>query len=155
MKDTIETLVCPACGKLMKKVYLNSQGFFIDVCTEGCGGVWFDNRELAKVDEKNEDIKELCEVYKGKTFSQVDKNAERKCPLCGQKMVKNSVSAKQEITIDECYKCGGKFFDYNELEQMRNQYENDKDRLADIKKLSESSVKMEKLLQELLKQDRF
>ncbi len=155
MKDTIETLVCPACGKLMKKVYLNNQGFFIDVCTEGCGGVWFDNRELAKVDEKNEDIKELCEVYKGKTFSQVDKNAERKCPVCGQKMVKNSVSAKREITIDECYSCGGKFFDYNELEQMRNQYENDEDRLADIKKLTESSVKMEKMLQELLKQDRF
>ncbi len=154
MSDTIETLVCPACGKLMKKVYLNEHGFFVDVCIDGCGGIWFDNRELAKVDEKDEDIKELVEIYKDKTFAPVDQTQQRTCPVCGQKMVKNNVSAKKEISIDECYSCGGKFFDYQELEKMRSQYDNDEQRIEEIKKLAENLTDMEKILQQILNEDK-
>lgn len=153
MKDTYETINCPACGTPMKKVFLENQEFLVDVCLDGCGGIWFDNRELQKVDEKDEDITELQKAFEGKTFKKVDSTAERNCPLCGKKMVKNSVSAKQEITIDECYFCGGKFFDHNELEHMRNQYEEDEDRISDIKKLTSDSVKMELMLNTLMQKD--
>ncbi len=37
-------------------------------------------------------------------------------------MVKNSTSLKGEIIIDECYRCGGKFLDYKELDKIRNEY---------------------------------
>jgi len=43
-------------------------------------------------------------------------------------MVKNNVSIKKEITIDECYNCGAKFFDNGELIKMREQYPTEKDR---------------------------
>lgn len=155
MKDTYENISCPACGKKMKKVFLNEQEFFVDVCLDGCGGIWFDNRELPKVDEKEDKITEIGEAYKGKTFAKVDKDETRFCPLCKQKMVKNNVSVKQEISIDECYACGGKFFDYNELEQMRNQYEDDVDRIRDIKKLSQDSVLMELMFNQILNKDNF
>ena len=68
-------------------------------------------------------------------------------------MVKNCASAKQEITVDECYQCGGKFFDYNELEILRNQYESDEDRIADIKEIAKDSVKMEIILNRLMHKD--
>lgn len=154
MSDTIETINCPACGETMKKVYLETKDFFADVCIDGCGGIWFDNRELAKVDEKDEDIKEIMQTYEGKTFSTVDKTKDRICPTCDKKMVKNSVSARMAITIDECYFCGGKFFDNKELEEMRNQYESDVERIADVKKIAADSVAMEEMLNALLKKDR-
>ena len=153
MADTYEFLNCPACGTPMKKVFLEEQGFILDVCLNGCGGIWFDNRELSKVDEKTEDISNLAAAYEGKNFHRVDKEQDRDCPLCHKKMVKNCASAKQEITVDECYQCGGKFFDYQELETMRNQYETEEARISDIKELAKDSVKMEVILNQLLHRD--
>ena len=153
MADTYEFLNCPACGTPMKKVFLEKQGFIIDVCLDGCGGIWFDNRELPKVDERTEDISDLTAAYNGKTFHRVEREQDRDCPVCHKKMVKNCASAKQEITIDECYQCGGKFFDYNELEILRNQYESDEDRIADIKEIAKDSVKMEIILNRLMHKD--
>ncbi len=153
MTDNLNFIKCPACGTLMKKVFLENQNILIDICLDGCGGIWLDNRELAKVDEKDEDITPLNEALNGKTFINVDTTAERICPICNKPMVKNHVSAKQDICIDECYHCGGKFFDRNELELMRSQYDSDEQRLADVKELAKHSEKLEQIFQELLKKE--
>lgn len=153
MKDTYEFIKCPACGKLMKKVYLEEQGFMADICLDGCGGIWLDNREITKVDEADEDITLLENAYEGRAFIKTDKTEIRNCPLCRKPMVKNNVSAKQEILIDECYFCGGKFFDKDELEHMRNQYHSDDERIADVKRLAENSEQMQIILERILSKD--
>lgn len=155
MADNYEFIKCPACGKLMKKVYLENQDFMVDICLDGCGGIWLDNRELQKVDEKREDVTPIAEAKKGKEFIHVDKTMDRDCPLCHKPMVKNHVSSKQEITIDECYHCGGKFFDHSELEAMRNQYNSDDERVADVKRLTENSEKMQIIFDTLLRDDSY
>jgi len=155
MKDNYEFIKCPACGQIMKKVYLENQGFMVDICLDGCGGLWLDNRELNKLDEQKEDITTLKEAYKGKTFKKVDKTETRECPLCHKPMVKNNVSAKQEILIDECYLCGGKFFDKDELEQMRAQYHSDDERIADVKRLAQDSHSMQIILETILSKEEF
>ncbi len=155
MSDTYKNIDCPACGKSMTKIYLSEQGFFVDSCLKGCGGLWFDNREASKVDEKDEPLTEIIDAYKDKTFESVDKFEQRFCPVCKQKMVKNNVSAKREISIDECYSCGGKFFDYKELEEMRNQYENDEERLEDVKALCQNSEEMINIFNRILNKDNF
>lgn len=43
-------------------------------------------------------------------------------------MVKNWASSKQEIQVDDCYSCGGKFLDNGELQKIREQFETEKDR---------------------------
>lgn len=68
---------------------------------------------------------------------------------------KNNVSAKQEILIDECYSCGGKFFDKDELEQMRAQYHSDEERIADVKKLAQDSHSMQLILETMLSKEEF
>ena len=153
MTDNLNFIKCPACGSLMKKVFLENQNILIDICLDGCGGIWLDNRELAKVDEKDEDITPINEALKGKTFIDVDTTAERICPICNKPMVKNHVSAKQDICIDECYHCGGKFFDHSELESMRGQYNSDDERIADIKRLAQNSEKMQIILDTLIHED--
>ncbi len=132
MADTYETIECPACGKRMKKIFVPSAGVNIDICTEGCGGMFFDNREFEKFDEQTENIEEILKEIEGKTFEKVDESEDRFCPACGAKMVKNYSSVKREISVDECYTCGGKFLDNGELRKIRDEYRTAEERGQDV-----------------------
>ncbi|MBD5402925.1 hypothetical protein HDR58_09040 [bacterium] len=132
MADTLKTLKCPACGKDMEKVFIPSEGINLDICTDGCGGIYFDNREFENFDEKNEDISRILEKIEGKEFIKVDEKQNRVCPNCGANMVKNCSSVKQTIQIDECYSCGGKFLDKDELVKIREEYDTAEERDEDI-----------------------
>jgi len=140
MADTLKTLNCPACGKEMEKVFIPSQGINIDICTNGCGGIYFDNREFDKFDEQDENISGILEKISGKTFEKTDTTQERICPGCGAKMVKNHSSIKQTIEVDDCYSCGGKFLDNDELQKIRAEYENNEQRSGDVLKYVYSHI---------------
>ena len=133
MVDNKKDLICPACGKKMQKVFMSEQNIYLDVCTEGCGGIFFDNREFYKFDENCENISPLIEALKQKQFSKVDDSVQRICPLCGMKMVKNVMkSSHGDVTVDDCYACGGKFLDNSELSKIRSQFETEDDRIASV-----------------------
>ncbi len=131
MADTHQNLRCPACGKEMQKIFVPSQGVNIDICTDGCGGIFFDNREYQMFDEKSENIDDIIKAIENKKFETVDDSLPRYCPACGAKMAKNFSSIKKQVTVDECYSCGGKFLDHGELTTIRNEYESDLERTAD------------------------
>ena len=69
--DNSDNLKCPACGEEMVKVYISDSNINIDFCLNGCGGMFFDNRELEKVDESHENAKEILDLVKEKTFTPV------------------------------------------------------------------------------------
>lgn len=125
--ETLKTIKCPACGKTMEKVFIKSEGINIDICTDGCGGIFFDNREFDSFNEPHEDISEIEAKLAEKTFAFVDENQTRICPACGSQMVKNT-SSIGGVEVDDCYICGGKFLDHGELQKIREEYINDKDR---------------------------
>ena len=127
MADTLDEIACPACGKAMKKVYLENENFNVDVCTQGCGGVFFDNREYTKIKKDTSDIRKILEELEGKNFPEVKQTETRKCPVCGSRMVKNFSSLSNRIQIDVCYNCGGVFLDNNELQEIRKTYKSDKE----------------------------
>ncbi len=119
MSDNQEKdLVCPACGEIMKKVFIPDAGINIDICIDGCGGIFFDNREFNKFDEPNESVDEILRMVEGRTFKKVDESEQRKCPLCRIPMVKMG-SGKGGVQIDVCNKCGAKFLDNGELLKIR------------------------------------
>ena len=119
MADTLEKIICPGCGKEMKKIFLNGQNIYIDICLDGCGGILFDNREFEKCDDSFENIDELKEVIKNKTFVKTDTSEIRTCSVCSTPMVKMG-SGKGEVEIDVCNVCGAKYLDHGELETVRN-----------------------------------
>ena len=123
-------IYCPACGTKMTKIFMENAGFCVDICLDGCGGLYFDNREFKKVDENHENIDEIITAIKGKTFQTVNTTEKRKCPCCKGVMVKNFSSINKNIEIDECYACGGKFLDYGELQKVRAEFDNDEQRVA-------------------------
>ena len=117
MADTKFQIKCPACGNMMQKIFIPSEGFHVDICTHGCGGIFFDNRELNEFDEKCDDITEIAEALKYMGYIKTDDSALRVCPACGTNMVKNG--AEGDVVIDVCNVCGGKFLDNGELEKIR------------------------------------
>lgn len=73
MHDTLEQIECPACGKIMQKIPMSESGTMIDICLDGCGGIFFDGQELKHFDEQNENIKEIEKAVEGKTFNKLMK----------------------------------------------------------------------------------
>ena len=56
MADNFKTLRCPACQKEMKKVFVPSEGVNVDICLDGCGGIYFYTREFQNFYEQDENI---------------------------------------------------------------------------------------------------
>ena len=118
MSDNKQTINCPACSKEMVKVFDKEKGINIDICLNGCGGIFFDNREFEKFDEAHENVDEILNVIKGKDFAKVDDTEVRVCPICNVPMVKMGAGAGN-VEIDVCNTCGAKFLDNGELEKVR------------------------------------
>jgi Zn-finger nucleic acid-binding protein len=118
---------CPCCGKELKKVV--TECVTLDVCDGGCGGIWFDNFELRKFDEPDEDAEAiLLSIEKDDTIT-VYHNERRFCPKCGDViMMRHFYSPRREIEVDECPKCGGCWLDAGELATLRQQYDSEAER---------------------------
>lgn len=65
MEDSLETLICPACGSEMTKVFIPDKGINIDVCAQGCGGMYFDNKEIQEFSGENEDLSDIKKAFSG------------------------------------------------------------------------------------------
>ncbi|MFQ5744031.1 MAG: zf-TFIIB domain-containing protein [Acidobacteriota bacterium] len=117
---------CPACdGQMNEK---EAGGIKVDVC-DGCGGIWFDQFELMKVDEPHESAGEsLLEIGAGKS-AVVRRDQQRACPRCdGMQLRRHFFSVKKDVEVDECPECGGIWLDAGELGSIRSQFDSDEDR---------------------------
>ncbi len=118
---------CPACDYELTEIHVGE--ISVDVCQGGCGGIWFDCRELKKVDEPHESAGEnLLHVERdGSVY--VDDDRRRMCPNCDDMvMMRHFASVKREIEVDECGNCGGMWLDYGELNRLRDQFKTEDDR---------------------------
>ena len=120
-KDSMHTILCPACDKEMLKVYIPELGFNIDICVDGCGGIFFDNKELDKLKAPTTDVSQILEIVKNKTYPKMDETLIRRCGSCGSNMLKIG-AGNSKVQIDVCPNCNGKFLDNGELEQIRDSY---------------------------------
>ena len=133
LQNNFKIIKCPACQNEMVKVFIPSEGINLDICLNGCGGIYFDSRkEFNKIDEKSENIDSIIKAISEKEFAPVDTVNKRKCPACGGIMCRNFSSIKKQIQVDDCYMCGEKFLDNGELQKIRNEYETDQARLEAV-----------------------
>ena len=118
---------CPACGRELQKMEVGD--LVVDVCRNGCGGTWFDNFELEKVDEPLETAGEaLLDIERDENVK-VDYSQIRTCPKCRDiKMHKHFASVEKKVEIDECPGCGGFWLDFGELGKIRRQYSTEEER---------------------------
>lgn len=122
-------LNCPACNNTLTPCDTGS--ITVDICINGCGGIWFDRGELNKIDNGEETEGLVLYGIEKSPDVKVDSNAEKFCPVCkDKKMAKHSYSPKQNIEIDQCDICGGIWLDDCELEKIRELFKNDGEKQA-------------------------
>lgn len=120
---------CPACGHALTEI--TTSGITVDVCDGGCGGVWFDNYELDRVDETHEPAEDFLLGVVRDPAPVMDTSARRQCPRCPDLvMMRHFVSVRREVEVDECPGCGGVFLDHGELSAIRNQFATQDERSA-------------------------
>lgn len=121
-------MICPACnGRLSEMTIENIK---LDVCKDGCGGIWFDRFELQKMDEPHEFTDEnLMEILSFESKTAHDDTKRYDCPKCGDViMMRHFYSVKRAVEIDHCPKCAGYWLDEGELFKIRSQFESEADR---------------------------
>ncbi len=115
---------CPACQRNLGT--LMAGGVVLDVCQDGCGGIWFDQHELRKIVRYGETAPEPLASIRRDPSVVVDTKARRMCPKCAPIiMQRRFYSVKGQIEIDECPKCGGIWLDAGELEAIQRLYESE------------------------------
>ena len=118
---------CPACGNALKETAAGPVS--ADVCEGGCGGIWFDQLELRKLDEPHESAGESLLAAPRSPDVRVDRTQRRKCPKCDDMtMMRHFFSVKREVEVDECPACGGFWLDCGELADIRTQFETQEQR---------------------------
>ena len=88
---------CPACGKTLKEV--TAKDIKVDVCDGGCGGIWFDQFELQKVDEPHESAGEsLLNIEREKNINIEVIDLRSLIPLDKETII-NSVKKTNKVLI--------------------------------------------------------
>jgi len=140
---------CPACANTLVATKVGE--ITVDVCKNGCGGLWFDNYELKRVDERHEVAGEALLQFEKNPGVSVDYTKKRPCPKCnGVTMMKHFMSIKRDVEVDECGNCGGFWLDAGELGQIRNQFKTEADRTKAAEGFFDDAFgeELEKMLEE-------
>lgn len=120
---------CPACMNNLTQVKAGE--ITVDVCHNGCGGIWFDNFELKKVDEQHEKAGDALLNIPRNPNARVDTSLKRECPRCeGVKMKKHLFDLVSKVEVDSCGVCGGVWLDAGELGAIRGAVTNEAERKA-------------------------
>jgi Zn-finger nucleic acid-binding protein len=118
---------CPRCPSQTKVI--ENQNVKIDICYDGCGGIWFDWMELKKMDEGHEISEEFLKTLSLSAKKTIPVSDKLRCPTCpSQPMVRRFNSVKRQVEVDECPKCGGFWLDAGELTHIHSEFKTDNDR---------------------------
>jgi len=118
---------CPACRNTLTQMVAGD--ITVDACKGGCGGIWFDNFELRKVDEPHESAGAILLDIERNERTTIDHSKRRGCPKCEKMiMMRHFFSVKKQVSVDECPTCGGYWLDVGELAMIRKEFKTEKER---------------------------
>ena len=125
---------CPKCSQALSAQVINN--ITLDVCDQGCAGIWFDQFEFKKFDEKHEVNPEVILKLKSNTTPSQVSDQPLSCPKCeGMKMMRRFSSVAKKVTVDECPNCAGIWLDTGELADIRNEFDTEGQRQSAAKKV--------------------
>jgi Zn-finger nucleic acid-binding protein len=108
---------CPVDNGLMASEDFG--GINVFVCRDGCKGMWLTWAELHKLEDKN--MAMSAAMQESLTWPE-QSNADLpalKCPNCGEVMHRHLAEDDKQVSLDECYACGGFFLASGQLAELR------------------------------------
>jgi Zn-finger nucleic acid-binding protein len=117
---------CSVCSSAMST--MEAEGVTVDVCAGGCGGIWFDWFELARVDEVHESAGEKFLEVERDPVLRPDLSRRIRCPRDGEIMMRHFHSVKRGVLVDECPRCAGFWLDVGELASIRSEFATQEER---------------------------
>jgi len=133
-------MTCPSCSKSLQK--LETRGIEVDACSGGCGGIWFDQRELDAFDSAQEaaDAGALIGL-RIQAPPPAPSTEPRPCPKCVKyKMQKRFSCIKRAVEIDSCPGCGGIWLDPGELIRIQALWKTDADRARGVEEFFTNDI---------------
>ncbi len=141
---------CPVCQKAM--VAEDFGGIMVDICKNGCKGIWLDWFELSKLDEKDEGFGEALKAALNYPRVNDEGRGKISCPKCGIPMHTHKYSSAKEINVDECYSCAGFFLDSGELKEIRDTFMSEQEETAYLQKLLDEIPSFQQATRDLEKE---
>ncbi len=114
---------CPVCNNELQE--FNAGAITVDICCDGCSGIWFDSDEFEKCDQDTEPFPaELLRMQKSPNVV-IDRSKARHCPKCSETgssptLSRVVVNPETRFELDSCPQCSGVWLDVGELEHIRN-----------------------------------
>lgn len=108
---------CPACKNALREK--SAGGMTVDICYGGCGGIWFDQRELDRVDARGAATLHTVwrDLKKPVAFTEP-----RLCPRCTDQVLERRwFSDQKRVEIDQCLACGGVWLDEGEFSRIHQE----------------------------------
>ncbi|MDD2714656.1 MAG: zf-TFIIB domain-containing protein [Candidatus Wallbacteria bacterium] len=136
---------CPVCSKAMTTEDFG--GVQVDVC-QNCGGIWFDMLELRKLDEPAEGSGPAMEKALSAALADDTKRSPISCPYCKIGLKRHKYQFNKDVTIDECYECGGIFLDAGELKLIKQGFMDQEKRARFCENLLRNIPEYEQSLEE-------
>ena len=131
---------CPACQSTLVEVVVEK--IKVNSCASGCGGIWFDKKEIEAFDT-------LAKIHGTETIrshaagnkASAPSTEPRNCPRCVKyKMQKRFSCVSRKVQIDECSGCGGIWLDPGELIEIQSTYSDDHHRQKAIDQFFDRDV---------------
>ena len=141
---------CPVCSKGMIEQDLG--GVKVDVCKDGCKGLWFDWSELVKLDEKNEGFGNALKEALAYQRTNDDNRGQIMCPKCKKTMITHKYQSSKEVNVDECYLCGGFFLDSGELRVIKDTFMSEQEEKDYMNKILKGVSKYQEAQKDLNKE---
>lgn len=125
----MNSMKCPACSN--KTTTKSVNGIQLDVCDGGCAGIWFDQFEFKKLDEKHEMPESFLKSLDASKKAEAKHAERRNCPKCETVvMMRHFYNTKRQVEVDQCPSCAGFWLDCGELTKIHNLFAKDADRQA-------------------------
>jgi len=111
---------CPACENSLTPT--TAGDVQVDICEGGCGGIWFDRKEIESLDEEAEIAGEnLLNITRRDDV--VRRSPPLSCPVCVKEpLVRQYFDSASKVEVDLCWSCGGLWVDTGELKRVRSQF---------------------------------
>jgi Zn-finger nucleic acid-binding protein len=96
----------------------------VDLCVEGCGGVWLDADDM----RHGRDLREALDDHlqgpsRVSPSIVVDRAAPADCPVCGERMRRYRWNYTSRVVLDQCPKGHGSWLDGGELAEMQEAHD--------------------------------